>query len=214
VTKLSDGRRLKAALQLWKVKLKERKQAHWRDDMRLRMKTVRDRHEVKLKKDAWAKWRQSYRSHIAEQHHSQQLVLRFFNKWRTTLARLDRLEDAANRLRIVRTKTQKERCWDLWRKAMEMRKVERMMAERVGLRIMSNAMDRWRTQMSVNRVALLLPSLTSHYRLSHQLADSHYDGLVLKHVFNRWQLAQMRTQVCYFAVSVPCSVLKWLCFRL
>lgn len=71
VATLSDNRCLKGALDLWRVRLKERRQVQWRQDMRTRMKTVRDNHDLKLKKDAWAKWRQSHRSHIAEQHFSE-----------------------------------------------------------------------------------------------------------------------------------------------
>lgn len=147
VAKLSDGRRLEAAVQLWRVKLKERKQAQWRNDMRMRMKTVRERHEMKLKKDAWAKWRQSYRSHIAEEHYSQKLVLRFYNKWRTKLVKLGRLEDAADSFVARRAKLQKERWWDLWKKEMGVKNAERAMAERVGLRILSDAMDVWKRRM-------------------------------------------------------------------
>ncbi|KAI0693271.1 hypothetical protein BC835DRAFT_1354288 [Cytidiella melzeri] len=177
VAVLSDGRRLKAAVQLWRVKLRERKQTQWRNDMRMRMKTVRDRHDMKLKKDAWAKWRQSYRSHISEQHYSQKLVLRLYQKWRMKSVKVDRLEGAADQFVAARMKLQKERCWDLWRRSIEMRKAEAAMAERVGLRILSNVMDAWKSRMR-----------------SKQLADEHYDHLVVKRMFGRWQSAQGRTR--------------------
>ncbi|KAI0093593.1 hypothetical protein BDY19DRAFT_989156 [Irpex rosettiformis] len=176
VAQLSDSRRLKAAIQLWRVKLKERKQAQWRNDMRMRMKTVHDRHEMKLKKDAWAKWRQLHRSRIAAQQYSQKLVLRLYNRWKTKLVALDRLENAAGQLIARRGKAQKERCWEMWKREMGVRNAERDMAERVGLRILSNAMGVWKRRL-----------------FSNQLADDHYNGLVQKHVFRRWQSAQGRT---------------------
>ncbi|KAI0341741.1 hypothetical protein BDW22DRAFT_1485199 [Trametopsis cervina] len=176
VAKMSDGRRLKTAMQLWRTKLKERKQAQWRNDMRMRMKTVRDNRDLKLKKDAWAKWRQSYRSHISEQHYSEKLVLRFYDMWRRRLAQLSRLEVAAIQLSKTKEKSQRERCWDLWRRAMDMRKAERTMKERVGLRILSNVIDVWKKRM-----------------LTNQIADDFHDRLVLKHTIRRWQSAQGRT---------------------
>lgn len=147
VSKLSDGRRLRVALEVWRAKLKERRQAQWREDMRARMKTVRDHHDLKLKKDAWAKWRQSYRSHLSEQHYSEKLVLRIYMKWRKKHVRLDRLEGAGEQLVKSREKSHVERCWDLWKRAMEVRKAEKAMSERIGLRILANAVDVWKSRM-------------------------------------------------------------------
>ena len=147
VSMLSDNRHLRTAMKLWKVKLKERKQVQWRNDMRMRMKTVHDRHEMKLKKDAWAKWRQLYCSHIAEQQYSQKLVLRLYGVWKRKLVKLDRLEDAADQLVARRGKAQKERYWVVWKREMLVKNAERAMAERVGLRILSGAMNVWKRRM-------------------------------------------------------------------
>lgn len=138
---------MKAVVEVWRAKLRERKQVQWRENMRARMKIVRDHHDLKLKKDAWAKWRQSYRSHISEQHYSEKLVLRFYTKWRTKLVHLDRIENAGDQLVKSRGKTQVERCWSLWKRAMDMRKTERAMAERVGLRILASAVDLWKRRL-------------------------------------------------------------------
>lgn len=144
MTALSNRRCLKLACNLWKAKLREKKQANWRDDMRARMKAVRDRNEERVKKDAWAKWRQSYRSHLSEVQFSRRLLLRFFNRWKACLVQLDQLEAAAEHLRRVRMERQIELSWDLWHRAAELRHAERIMRERVDLRIMANVVDAWK----------------------------------------------------------------------
>lgn len=147
VCTLSDKRCLKAAMDVWKTKLKEKKQADWRDAMRARMKTVRERREAKLLKDAWAKWRQSYQSHLSEQHYNERLVTRCLKRWRARLARLDQLDAAAEHLEYVRQERQVERCWDLWRRALDMRKRERVMAGRVDMRVVGQVVDAWRRRL-------------------------------------------------------------------
>ena len=144
---LSDQRRLKGALELWKTKLKEKKQADWRNAMRARMKAVRARREGKLLKDAWAKWRQSYQSHLSEQHYDGRLVGRCLRRWRARLAGLDELDAAAEHLEYVRLERRGERCWDLWRRALDLRRRERVMAERVDVRVMGQVLDAWRRRL-------------------------------------------------------------------
>lgn len=134
-------------MELWKTKLKEKKQADWRHAMRARMQTVRARREAKLLKDAWAKWRQSYQSHLSEQRYHERLVARCLRRWRARLARLDELDAAAEHLEYVRQERQVERCWDLWRKALDVRRRERVMAERVDVRVMGQVMDTWRRRL-------------------------------------------------------------------
>lgn len=138
---------MKNAMEAWRAKLREKKQVQWREDMRARMKTVRDHRDLKLKKDAWAKWRQSHRSHLAEQHYSEKLVLRFYTKWRKKLGKLDRLDNAGDQLARSRGSSQVEKCWILWKHAMEMKKAERATTERVGLRILTTAIDMWRKRL-------------------------------------------------------------------
>ena len=150
VCMLSDQRRLKAAMELWKTKLKEKKQADWRNAMRARMKAVRARRETKLLKDAWAKWRQSYQSHLSEQHYKERLVARSLRRWKARLTQLDELDAAAEHLEYVRQDRQVERCWDLWRKALDTRRREKVMAERVDMRVMGQAMDTWRRRLYVS----------------------------------------------------------------
>ncbi|TFY63971.1 hypothetical protein EVJ58_g2926 [Rhodofomes roseus] len=175
VSLLSNKRCLKAAMEVWKVKLKEKKQADWRNSMRARMKTVRERREAKILKDAWAKWRQSYQSHLSAQHYNERLVSRYLKRWRARLALLDELDAAAEHLEYVRQERQVEKCWDLWRRALGMRRQEKVMAERVDIRIMGHAMDTWRNRLNQNRVA-----------------DEFYDVVIVKRAFGAWKAARDR----------------------
>ncbi|KAI0361981.1 hypothetical protein OH77DRAFT_1388452 [Trametes cingulata] len=175
VAALSDRRCLKRAFHIWKLKLKEKKQIHWREDMRARMKAVRERDELRIKKDAWAKWRQSYLSHLSEHHFERMLVRRFFDHWKSRVRKLDELDAAAEHFVYAKEERAVERCWDLWRRATELRMAEKSIQERVDLRIMAAAMDTWK----------------KHYR-DYRVADEFHDVLVVKHALHRWKAAQQR----------------------
>lgn len=96
-----------------------------------------------------------------------------------------------------------ERCWDLWRKAIEMRKAERAMAERVELRILAGVMDVWKRRLYVDFSSLFAfcPLIIGTCRHVHQLADDVNDRLVLKHTFRRWQNAQHHVRVSRIVCS-------------
>lgn len=144
VTNLSDSQCLKSAIAQWKKKLKEKDQAKWRDEMRHKMKTIKDKVGLRLRKDAWAKWRQSYLSHLSSQHYAEHLLFRFYCCWKERLSRLDGLEEAADlHLEIVEQGCV-GRCWNLWKRASDMRNAERELLQRVKLRLMGNAIDIWR----------------------------------------------------------------------
>lgn len=178
ISALSDRRRMKLAVQIWKTKWKEKRQAVWRESMRARMQTVRQKREAKLLKDAWANWRQSHRSHLSEQHYADRLVVRFFKRWRTRLEDLEQLDAAVDHFLYEKEERSVERCWDMWRRAMEMRKAERMMVERVDLRIMGQTMEVWK-----------------HRVHKHQVADDFYNRVVLKRVLGAWKAARDRIRM-------------------
>ncbi|CAL1704876.1 unnamed protein product [Somion occarium] len=178
VSQLSNDRRLKLALNVWKVKFRERKQAQWRDDMRNRMKLVREKREFTLLKDAWAKWRQSHRSHLAELHHNERLVGRFLHKWRGKLEDLEQLNAACDMFLVSQEDALVEGCWDMWRRTAEMRKAERIIADRAALRMMTKVFDVWKSHMS-----------------SHDVADQFYDKSLLRRMFGAWKAARDRIQV-------------------
>jgi protein SFI1 len=139
-----DTRRLRAAFSCWKLRLKAKRQTEWRDGMRMKMKIIREKKEAKLRKDAWAKWRQSYRSHLSAQHYAERLVLRFLHRWRERLAKVDHMEAAADEFLYDTVGRRAEKCWDHWKVMMELRNSERVISERIDLRVMGNTLKIWR----------------------------------------------------------------------
>ncbi|TFY83893.1 hypothetical protein EWM64_g113 [Hericium alpestre] len=164
VQTLADQKLLKSALTTWKAKLKVKQQEKWRTDMRLKMKTVREKRESKLRKDAWAKWRQSYRSHLSGQHYSERLVMRAFGKWKEKLVAIDRLDAVADEFVAKREGRAIGRAWDMWRGAMELKNLEAVVSSRVST------------------------------RLAKEVLDGHRDRAILKNTISKWNAAQDRTK--------------------
>lgn len=115
--------------------------------MRARMKTVRDNHDRRLKEDVWSVWREKHRSNAADQAYSRRLVMRLYGRWKGKMDRLGSLDRAGNHLLKAREADQVKRCWGLWLRAVEIRKAKHTMAERVDLRILSNAVDTWKSRL-------------------------------------------------------------------
>ena len=153
IASLSDRRLLKRFYYLWKQKGRERKhhrkQLEWREDMRSRMRAVRERDELRLKKDMWSKWRQLYLSRIAEQQCARKVLARFFERWSARLRKLDELEAAADYFEHVQDEKLRSRSWDVWRHRTELRVAEKTVSLRVNLRILTTAMDVWRRNQCV-----------------------------------------------------------------
>ena len=136
-----------AALQVWRGRLRERKQLRWRQDMRARMKAVRDGHDRALVRGAYAQWRQAFRLRLAEQQYYRGLATRVFKRWRSRLVQMDQIEDRGDQLVALREKRQLARFWDLWKKEVAVRKAEGVMTESVGLRILATAFDAWKKRL-------------------------------------------------------------------
>ncbi|KAI8998736.1 Sfi1 spindle body protein-domain-containing protein [Trametes punicea] len=178
VAALSNRRCLKRAFHTWKVRVKEKKQVQWREDMRARMKTVRERDELRLKKEKWARWRQAYCLQTLERQFMQRFLIRHFVRWKSRLRRLDELDAAAEHFVYAKEERVVEQSWDTWRRATELRLAERILREKFDIRIMANAMHTWRTQ-----------------RQDYHTADEFYDMLLLKRALRRWKAARQRLGV-------------------
>ncbi|EGO20886.1 hypothetical protein SERLADRAFT_452027 [Serpula lacrymans var. lacrymans S7.9] len=175
VTVIANNRCLRVSVNQWKAKLKERRQAMWRNEMRSKMKTVRESRETLLKKDAWAKWRQSYRSHLSEQHYNERLVLRLFERWSLKLMEKDHLEAASEQFTKISDGRMVGRCFEFWKRQLQMKNNERMVVRRVGLRVMGEAMDVWKKH--------------SHERHS---AHIFHDTIIVKKAIRSWKAARDR----------------------
>ena len=157
-----ESRRLKRAMDTWRMKLHAKRQIQWRDSMRSRMKVVRLNREKKLKNDAWAKWRQLYRSRLSAQHYSKHLLTQFFSRWRRRLAGVDAVEDTGETLVQTFDSRRVSKFWHIWRRASTLRTAESLLAERVNLRVMNDAMTVWKKRMWVTSVLDLFGSVRSH----------------------------------------------------
>jgi protein SFI1 len=144
VSTLANNQRLRAALTSWRLRLKEKRRMDWQNDMRRKMKMVREKREASLRKDAWAKWRQSYRSHLSGQHYIERLVFRFFQRWKTRLLEVDHQEAVGDEFLGGQEHKVVERCWNYWKRTTELRNAERSALDSVGLRIMGDALEVWK----------------------------------------------------------------------
>jgi protein SFI1 len=133
--------------QSWKVRLKQKKQAKWQNNMRTKMIAVREKREDKLRKDMWAKWRQSYQSHISQNCYAKRLVLRFFNRWKVRLAEEDHLEVLADEFQDAVMAKLAEKYWSEWRQSSKIRDAERIVIEIVGLRVVGAVLNFWKKRM-------------------------------------------------------------------
>ncbi|KAJ7470710.1 Sfi1 spindle body protein-domain-containing protein [Mycena latifolia] len=175
ITTLANNQVLRTALRTWRKKTKEREQARWRASMRAKMKLVRDKRELKLMKEALAKWRQSYRSHLADQHYTASLALRYYSRWRKQMAHLDHLDDVADELSRVVDGGVLERCWYRWKHESHLRLASRIVMENIGQRVKTEVMDVWRRQMRDNHIA-----------------DAYHDIVLKKSVLRSWKAARDR----------------------
>lgn len=115
--------------------------------MRAKMKLIRDKRDRKLMKDVLAKWRQSYRSHLADQHYTGSLGLRYYGRWRKRLTNLDHLEDVADAFSRVAEDGVIERCWYHWKHQSQLQLAYKIVTDSIGLRVKTDVMDVWRRQM-------------------------------------------------------------------
>jgi len=171
ISAMFESRRLKRAMDTWRMRLHAKRQIQWRDSMRSRMKVVRLNREKKLKHDAWAKWRQLHQSRLSTQHDSKHLLTRFFSLWRERLARVDAVEDAGETLVQVFGSRRVSKFWHAWRRASGLRSTESLLAERVDLRVMNDAMTVWKKRMWVTSALVLFGSARS-YNISQ--AEHHH----------------------------------------
>jgi protein SFI1 len=143
----SNNHLLKATFYSWKIRLKEKRKNVWRNDMRSRMKIVQERQEGILLKETWVKWRQSYHSHLSEQHYAQRLLTRVYRNWQNRLYEVDHLENTADEFRHRVEESSARKCWEFWKKVTEVRSAEKIISERVGLRIMNEVLDVWKSRL-------------------------------------------------------------------
>lgn len=140
-------RQLKRVLGVWKVKLKHKQQAAWREDMRQKMKVVKRKAEFRIKKDTWMKWQHVLLLHRAHRHYEIGLLCRFLNQWKVKWINLDTLERVANNFVNNADFRKVNRFWYQWKRATTLKHRVSVMTHKVDGRLIVNAFDRWRNRM-------------------------------------------------------------------
>ena len=155
---LSDKKCLKGAFRAWNARLAEKQRAKWRNDMRLRMRHIREKREKRLQMRVWIKWRQSFQS---VGFYNEHIAIRTIRRWKQRLVQVGQFEDAADDLLQKANERILVKCWNTWRKTNETRSAERAIVERVGLRVMNRFLNIWRkrSQVSLSLLNALSDSL-------------------------------------------------------
>ncbi|KAJ3867775.1 hypothetical protein EV359DRAFT_33800 [Lentinula novae-zelandiae] len=191
----------------WKQRLKhrakEKQQIEWRQDMRMKIQIVRKRRDERILKEAWVKWGRSHKLVIADQYFDEQLVVRLFRHWRTQLRQNHEKEAIADDMSCSRMDKVVESCWDHWRASTDFSRIQKVVSERVGLRIVFEAFDVWKKKTydvqraeafyNVNTIKKFLQSWKTardRIRNSEIRADKHIirqDDVLLRAVMRVWK---------------------------
>ena len=115
--------------------------------MRHRMKLVREKHEFGLLRDAWIQWRQAQEMRLADVHYDKVVVKRYLRMWKLKLVGLDQLNTVCDAFVARKDDALVEGCWDLWRREASMRRTEAVIANKVALRVLGNAVEVWKSHM-------------------------------------------------------------------
>ena len=90
-----------------------------------------------LHRDTWVHWCQLYQSHLMQQGFAVHLIENYFERWKDNVRETDAMKEKADQLVLAREGRMLIRCWDSWVRSVELRSVERDVAERVGARVVS-----------------------------------------------------------------------------
>lgn len=172
---VANVRRLRVAMAMWRWKLKERRQLTWRNAMRAKMKTIREKREYNIQRGAWSQWRHAYCCRLAEMRFMERLVGRFFFRWKMKLANLDSLEISAANFLERPTCSAVGHAWKLWRRALRIRIAAQLVTANAGLRVKREVVDIWKKRTR-----------------DHQLAREFHDVCILKRSIRSWKAARDR----------------------
>lgn len=142
-------KRLKRFFDLWIDQLNRRRQEKWRQDMRMRMKVVRDKREARIRRDAWANLRRRYQLRLAAQKREQRLIRVSLNRWRRRLDHIDRLDMLADETAQRGLKRLVLQNWARWKHVLGLSFSEKLFVERNDRKTMKSAMAMWRKQTCV-----------------------------------------------------------------
>lgn len=142
--RVADVRRLRVAMAVWRSKLKEKRQMIWQNEMRAKMKVIKEKRGYRVQKNAWARWRQAYCLRLAEMQFTERWKARFFLRWRMRVAKLDRLEISAINFSERSSCSAVVCAWKRWKRAMNLLRAEHSVTMNMGLRVKREVLDVWK----------------------------------------------------------------------
>ncbi|KAG7092302.1 hypothetical protein E1B28_008664 [Marasmius oreades] len=177
IAAVDNKRRLKAAFNIWKQRLQDRLQEKqkmaWRQDMRVRLATIRRHRKEALLKEYWIHWRRAYQYRLSEAHCCDRLRLRCYSQWKERLHRVYRSEDNADQ---AHRDALLGRFWEYWKRTIELRVPERVMNRQVELRVKREVFEVWKKQW-----------------VDHRIARAFYIRRLAKRMMKSWKSAKDRT---------------------
>src|SRR6266545_4258219 len=133
-------RLLKQVLDIWKTKLKQKRQTAWREDMRKKMKVILRKCDLRSKKDAWMKWQRVLLLHRAHRHYEIGLLYRSLSRWKGKSNRLISLERDADDFAKETEFRLTYHCWEQWKRTTILRHKSLVVARMVDARITADTL--------------------------------------------------------------------------
>ena len=84
-------------------------------------------------------------------------------RWRGKLRETEVLQGRANEFAVMMEGRVVDRCWDSWRRTTELKSAERVIAERVGARIMRESVVFWRQRTYAQPCAFLTGAFVNSF---------------------------------------------------
>ena len=147
MTRQADARYLRLFLTVWRQKWKERKQAAWRRQMRNNMKIVRERHDLNLQKALFIKWFNAYQMIRLEKELKARWLSKYLDRWKTRCSEVQSLDNIAQQVAVANGNKSVRQHFNLWRRMLLLKDMERHMAEVVRIRRLAFFMTVWQKRL-------------------------------------------------------------------
>ncbi|KAF4614733.1 hypothetical protein D9613_003001 [Agrocybe pediades] len=141
------------SFRIWQARLKQKRQAAWRNDMRQKMKIVKTKSEMRIKTDAWFHWKRLAELSRADRYYQRNLLLRYQTRWKNKLTRLDDMDNMADHFSEETHIRTLHKFWYMWKQGMSLQHDERVITQRVDHRIMVATFQAWRARFGEMEVA-------------------------------------------------------------
>ena len=147
MSRQADARYLRLFLTVWRSKWKERKQAAWRRQMRNNMKTVRERHDLNLQRVLFVRWSAAHQMVCLEKELKARWLSKYLDRSKTRCSEIQSLDHIANQVAVTNENKSVRQHFNLWRRMLLLKDMERHMAEAVRVRRLAFFMTVWQRRL-------------------------------------------------------------------